>query len=367
MNFGINHDVGTFVDAWTDNSKFIEVKTSGSTGMPKLIKHRKEAMKASARMTCDFLGLQPGMTALICLSTRNIAGMMMVVRTLERQLKVLTAEPGSHPLKDVDPGTVIDFCAMVPAQVYNSLMVPEEKEKLKLIRNLIVGGAPVSYSLQQMIQELPGKVYATFGMTETLSHIAMRRLNGAEASEDYTLMEGITIETGEIESNQAEVPEAHEAASGTLIIHVPYLPEEKVVTNDLVQITGPRTFRWLGRKDHVINTGGYKIIPEQIEELIAREIFEFQIPDSRFQNQDSLRYFISSIPDDKLGERVVLVIENKGNEISEKAMTDYLREKLPVVLARHEMPREFLFTEKFTETPTRKIIRSATMKRIITL
>lgn len=318
-------------------------------------------MRKSAAMTCDFLGLKPGMTALICLSTQNIAGMMMVVRAIERELKVIEVnaeaqsgaqaggKAGSHPLKDVVPGTAIDFCAMVPAQVYNSLMVPEERAKLELISNLIVGGAPVSYSLQQMIKELPGNVYSTFGMTETMSHIALRKLNGADASEDYTLLEGIWVTTGE---------------PGNLIIHAPYLSDEPIITNDLAVITGQRTFRWLGRLDHVINSGGFKIIPEHVEEQISAVMAECleNCLLSQEGQESTQRYFIASLPDEKLGEIPVMVIELHDVPENLKAC---LLSNLPAILARHEMPREFFFTDKFIETPTHKIIRSATMKRIV--
>ncbi|HLO89695.1 MAG TPA: enolase C-terminal domain-like protein [Lentimicrobium sp.] len=368
-------EVQAFLSHWNDPSDFIEVKTSGSTGLPKLIRHTKKAMLISAKMTCDFLGLKSGMTALICLSTNNIAGMMMVVRAIERDLKVIAVDPGSHPLKDVDPNTVIDFCAMVPAQVYNSLMVPEEKAKLELIRNLIVGGAPVSYNLQQMIRQLPGNVYSTFGMTETMSHIALRKLNGAGASDDYTLLEGVSIETGSGDGSNEMSNSKEHSTTGKLIIHAPYLSDKPIVSNDLVEITGPRTFKWLGRQDHVINSGGYKTIPELIEERIAPVMFEILIPNSHpgsvalhpatgISNHSTQRYFISSVPDEKLGEIPVLVIEWPGNETSKTAIRTSLAEKLPAILARHEMPREFLFAEKFIETPTHKIIRSAIMKRI---
>lgn len=352
-------DMYTFVNMWYDDLNSIEVKTSGSTGLPKLIRHKKQAMLASAKMTCDFLGLKPGMSALICISTKNIAGMMMVVRAIERDLKVIMVEPGSHPLKDLDPGTSSDFCAMVPAQVYNSLSVPEEREKLANIRNLIIGGAPVSYTLQEQIKKLPGNVYATFGMTETMSHIALRKLNGADASDEFTLLDGITIEAGE---------------NGNLIIHATYLSDEPIITNDLAEITGQRTFRWLGRLDHVINSGGFKIIPEQLEEKMATVMAACFPPEQLSGKPDHMealastrRYFITSLPDEKLGEKPVLVIELPAERAySKKEISDCLLEKLPHVLARHEMPREFFFTEKFIETPTRKIIRSATMKRIIT-
>lgn len=343
-----------FVNRWVDDSEFIEVKTSGSTGLPKLIRHRKEAMRESARMTCDFLGLQPGMKAMLCLSTRNIAGMMMVVRAFERDLEILAVNPGSHPLKEmhlsgqagnsIQNADVIDFCAMVPGQVFNCLQDGEEKRKLEFVRNLIIGGAPVSYTLQQQISELPGNVYLTFGMTETMSHIALRKLNGSDASDEFTLLDGITIETGE---------------AGNLIIHAPYLSAEPIITNDLAEITGRRTFKWLGRQDHVINNGGFKIIPELTESRMAGVM-------SRFLENDghsTQRYFIGSIPDEKLGEVPVLVIEMPVPENKDQLSKEILT-ALTTILPRHELPREVYYTQKFIETPTGKIIRSATMKRL---
>lgn len=348
-----------FVNRWTDDSDYIEVKTSGSTGLPKLIRHKKQAMRESARMTCDFLGLLPGMKALICLSTRNIAGMMMVVRAFERELDMVAVEPGGHPLRDGEPfnSDYIDFCAMVPAQVYNSLWVPEEKSKLELIRNLIIGGAPVSYKLEQMIRELPGNVYLTFGMTETMSHIALRKMNGADASDEFALLEGITIEAGK--ESDPETEKLQENHTGNLIINAPYLSSEPIITNDLVEITGPRTFRWLGRLDHVINSGGFKIIPELTESRIAGAISRFVEDDG----QSTRRFFISSLPDEKLGEVPVLVIEMPvpGNK---EVLAGKILASLSTILPQHELPREVYFIHKFIETPTGKIIRSATMQRL---
>lgn len=340
-------DLFSFVRHWTDASDFVEVRTSGSTGLPKIIKHTKTAMRESATKTNDFLQLKSGMTALLCLSTRNIAGMMMVVRTFERDLNLLTVAPDGHPLKGMAAGTVIDFCAMVPAQVYNSLQVPEERRVLESMRHLIIGGAPVSYALHEQLKELPGRVWATFGMTETISHIALRKLNGQDASEEYTLLEGVAMETGD---------SAVIGAIGNLIIHAPYLAPEAIVTNDVVEMTGPRTFRWLGRQDHVINSGGFKIFPEMVEEKIAGVMSGLSslAGDADHATQ---RYFIGSIPDEKLGEVPVLVVE--------MPTPDSLLASLAGVLPRHEVPREILFVEKFIETPTGKIIRSATLKKLI--
>ncbi len=371
-------DLFDFVKKWAGPEDFIEVKTSGSTGLPKLLRHRKDAMRESARMTCDFLGLREGMKAMVCLSTRNIAGMMMVVRAFERDLDIIAVPPNSHPLRYPDEPVTIDFCAMVPAQVYNSLQDDDERLKLYNIKNIIIGGAPVSYALQQEIRKMPGNVWATFGMTETMSHIAMRKLNGPDASDDrYHLLEGITITTGK---------------KGNLIIDAPYLPGKSIKTNDLVEITGPDTFRWLGRADHVINSGGKKIFPETVECIIAPVIWKIfsasaSLSDSsatlsdtstssrseknettlsdRTLTSSTQRYFIAAMPHDRLGEVPVLVVEQPepSTETRESNLIT-LQHELSAILPHHEMPRDIRYIKKFIETPTGKIIRSATLKRL---
>ncbi len=340
-------DLFEFVKLWDGPDDFIEVKTSGSTGLPKLIRHKKEAMRQSATRTCDFLGLQPGMRALLCLSTRNIAGMMMVVRAFVRDLDLIVAPPNSHPLRYFDEPMTIDFCAMVPAQVYNSVKDDDERLKLFNIRNIIIGGAPVSYALQHEISRMPGHVWATFGMTETMSHIAMKRLNGESPVEDYRLLEGVTIETGK---------------KGNLVINAPYLSDKSIVTNDLVEITGTDTFRWLGRADHVINSGGKKIFPESLEAKIAQAVSMI----FGSHNESTQRYFIAAVSHERLGDVPVLVVEHPAPSDTEKEENmSRLQHELSTILPRHEMPREIRYVAKFTETPTGKIIRSATMKKKI--
>ncbi len=339
-------DLFDFVKRWDGPEDFIEVRTSGSTGLPKLIRHKKEAMLQSAKMTCDFLGLKRGMRALICLSATNIAGMMMVVRAFERELDILAVPPDGHPLRYLDSPVQIDFCAMVPAQVYNSLQTEEERIRLNNLETIIIGGAPVSHVLQQEIRILKGNVWLTFGMTETMSHIALRKLNGRDASEEFKILEGIRIDVKE-NSN-----------TGHLIVRAPYLSDEFIVTNDLVELTGPGTFKWLGRGDHVINSGGKKIFPEAVESKIAPVI------DNIFKSS-MVRYFITPVPHERLGEVPVLVIElpEPSSQDSEMHMM-LLQRELSAILPRHEIPRDILYAEKFIETPTGKIIRSATVKRL---
>ncbi len=187
--------INRFLTAWNDASDKILVHTSGSTGKPKPLWVEKRRMLASARITCDFLGLKEGDTALLCLSTDFIAGKMMVVRALERKMRLITVEPSGHPLASVEQP--IDFAAMVPMQVYNTLQVPEERDKLMNIRHLIIGGGAIDDDLAQALKDFPHFVWSTYGMTETLSHIALRRLNGAEASGYYVPFDGVDVSLNE--------------------------------------------------------------------------------------------------------------------------------------------------------------------------
>lgn len=220
-----------FFSEWNNDSDRVLVHTSGSTGKPKPMMVEKKRMLNSARITCDFLGLKPGDSALLCMSLDYIAGKMVVVRSIERHLHLISVSPSGHPLKNIDLKDIngkdvngeINFAAMVPMQVYNTLQVPEERERLTHIRHLIIGGGAIDASLEKELQALPGNIaiWSTYGMTETLSHIALRRINGAEASEWYQPFDSVKI-------SQTE--------EGCLVIDAPLVCAETLVTNDIVEI-----------------------------------------------------------------------------------------------------------------------------------
>ena len=188
-----------FLAEWNNDSPYVEVKTSGSTGEPKRMMVEKRRMLNSARITCDFLGLKPGDTALLCMSLDYIAGKMMVVRSIERGLKLITVEPSGHPLKSTqkEPSLLCTFAAMVPMQVFNSLQVPEERKRLMQIKHLIIGGGAIDEAMEKELRTFPNAVWSTYGMTETLSHIALRRINGPEASDWYTPFASVNISKSE--------------------------------------------------------------------------------------------------------------------------------------------------------------------------
>lgn len=284
----------------------MEVKTSGSTGEPKRMMVEKRRMLNSARITCDFLGLKPGDTALLCMSTDYIAGKMMIVRSIERGLKLIEVEPCGHPLAQNSKFSILksklDFSAMVPMQVYNSLQVPDEKERLMAIRHLIIGGGAIDDAMEAELRTFPNAVWSTYGMTETLSHIALRRISGPEASEWYVPFPTVKLSTTD---------------EGCLVIDAPEVCADTLTTNDIVELKPDGRFRVLGRKDNVICSGGIKI---QIEE-VERELKPYaRVP-----------YIISKKKDEKFGEIVVLLTEGDTDEmkaICEEHLPKYHRPKL---------------------------------------
>ena len=310
-----------FLEEWNNPSLYVHVQTSGSTGAPKPMLVEKQRMLNSARITCDFLGLREGDTALLCMSLDYIAGKMMVVRSIERGLKLTTVEPSGHPLST--PHSPLDFAAMVPMQVYNSLQVPEEKERLKQIRHLIIGGGAIDDALAAALRTFPNHVWSTYGMTETLSHIALRRLNGPEASEWYTPFPSVKVSLNE---------------DSCLVIDAPLVCPSRLVTNDIAELssgTDPEVkFRILGRKDNVICSGGIKIQIETVERQLRPHL---QAP-----------FLITKRPDAKFGEVVVLLTEGTVPEAQEVCER---------ILPKYHQPRVYLHVDQIPLTATGKPAR----------
>ena len=332
-----------FLDEWNNDSERVLVHTSGSTGAPKPLWVEKRRMEASARITCDFLGLKEGDTALLCMPLDYIAGKMMVVRSLVRKLKLIVVEPTGHPLSNTTPHQLsrgLTFAAMVPMQVYNSLQVPEERERLCQIRHLIIGGGAIDDALARELKDFPNYVWSTYGMTETLSHIALRRLNGAEASEWYTPFDNVRISQSE---------------DGCLVIDAPEVCAERLVTNDIVEISQGR-FRVVGRKDNVICSGGIKIQAEEVERALKPHL---HVP-----------FMITKRKDSKFGEIVVMMVEDRGERREEggKRIEDSLKTRLQRLcrehLPKYWQPRDFVFVEKIPMTETGKIARKECQCRI---
>ena len=330
-----------FLSEWNNDSDTVLVHTSGSTGKPKPMMVEKKRMLNSARITCDFLGLKPGDSALLCMSLDYIAGKMVVVRSIERHLHLISVSPSGHPLKDVNEE--ITFAAMVPMQVYNTLQVPEERERLSRIRHLIIGGGAIDAALEQELQSLPGDIaiWSTYGMTETLSHIALRRINGDEASEWYQPFDSVRI-------SQTE--------EGCLVIDAPQVCAETLVTNDIVEIepyiynkVEKLRFRIKGRKDNVICSGGIKIQIEEVETLLKPHLEKpFMLARKKDGKFGEIAVLLSEDEDIKRVEATVrrLLSDEKSSDESEKS-SDHKKYK-------YWIPKEFRYVEHLPLTETGK-------------
>ena len=315
-----------FILEWLNDEPIIIVQTSGSTGTPKKISIHKENIINSALATGQYFQLKPKDKALLCLPCHYIAGKMMVVRAFVLGLDLWMSNP-SEPSKGIN--TSMGFAAMVPLQVEN--LLDNNLPFIKNIKQLIIGGAAVSPSLLKQLQSIKTQCFATYGMTETITHIAIKTLNGKQSSDDYQLLPHVKIEKDERDC---------------LVIDAPKIVKEKIVTNDIVEIISPQKFKWLGRFDNVINSGGVKLFPEQIEQKLSSII--------------SSRYFISSLPDEKLGEKVVLVIENKSMKYNDEFVK--LVHGISDALGKFERPKTTFFISPFIETATGKVKRKETLK-----
>lgn len=332
--------VNDFLQEWNSPSETLLVHTSGSTGKPKPMWVEKQRMLNSAHITCDFLGLRPGDSALLCMSLDYIAGKMMVVRSIERKLRLFSVKPSGHPLSDESLAKMVemdfDFVAMVPMQVYNTLQVPQERERLSRIKHLIIGGGAINDALAEELRSLPGTVWSTYGMTETLSHIALRRLNGEEASEWYQPFDSVGVSLN---------------SDGCLVIDAPLVCSEPLVTNDIAEIKQQETsshssdassslktssphvlFRIKGRKDNVICSGGIKIQIEEVENLLRQHL--------------DAPFLLAKKKDEKFGEIAVLVTESGDLEGVEAICRQ--------VLPKYWVPRQYLHFDQLPMTETGK-------------
>lgn len=318
-------DLGRFLVQWLSDPETITVQTSGSTGSPKPIQIAKRAMVASALATDVALQASHCPDALLCLSPNYIAGMMMVVRAMTYGQNLVTVKPDGHPFRNLAEGVEPGFAAMVPAQVFNSLQDDHFRERFMKIRKLIIGGGEIAHALEELLKDYPGEIYATYGMTETITHIALRRINGSASEEYFSTLTGVTVDLDE---------------RGCLIIKASHISKDPIVTNDLAELADEQHFRWLGRYDHVINRGGQKIIPEQMEKILAPFI--------------SQRFYLVGQPDDKFGRVPVLFIESDPwPDFQMSGLQTAIHELLP----HYARPVRIYFRSRFEETTSGKVKR----------
>lgn len=312
--------IGNFLLDWLDPNDTVEVKTSGSTGVPKVIRLHKQQMVNSALATADFFDLQAGMNALLCLSAEHIAGKMMLVRAMVSGLELKCIPPSSTPLSR--RATDYDFCAMVPLQLSNSI------DAIERVKTLIVGGAPLSHQLARKVVDKSTRIYETYGMTETITHVAVRKVESVVKP---------------MRQNFLALPEVRfdQDDRGCLVITAPKIASRPIVTNDVVRLVSGTEFQWLGRYDNVINSGGVKLFPEQIESKLAPYI--------------SNSFFVAAMEDETLGQKLVLLIEGTTDI---PALEEQLERNND--LSRFERPKNVFSLPKFLETETGKIRRKET-------
>lgn len=306
--------IGKFLVEWLNNDDFIFVQTSGSTGIPKKIYIPKKAMIASAHATGSFFNLVPKSSALLCLSADYIAGKMMLVRAILLGLELDYVEPSSAPLKEVSKE--YDFVAMVPLQVEESL------QKIHLIKKMIIGGAKLKSSLIERLKKSSAEIYETYGMTETVSHIAVKKIGEL----CFTILPTIKIEVDN---------------RNCLVIHAPNLYPDAIVTNDIVDLLNEKQFVLKGRIDSIINSGGIKIYPEELEEKMSGKLDQ--------------RFFFSSILDETLGEQLILIIEGKPFEINQEIFEGF---------TKFQKPKAIYFVNEFVEAGNNKINRKLTRAKL---
>jgi len=312
-------EVEEFLAEWNSTSEVIMAQTSGSTGAPKQIKLSKKGLLFSARNTNTFFKLNENSKALLCLPLATIGGKMMLVRALESKMTLFIDSPSSNPLSKRDE--YFDFVAVTPMQL--SKMVQESLHKTSKIKSILVGGAPMNENLICQLKENKLTVYHGYGMTETASHVSLRKV-GFESDEYYKAMPGIHFSYGN---------------NKTLTIHYPALHDAPIETTDSVELIDEFKFKWVGRNDFVVNSGGIKIHVEEIEYELSTFI---QLP-----------FFVAGIPDDVLGEKLILCIESNDNEV----IIDF--NFLGV-----KKPREVMYFAKFSYTESGKINRKATVNQL---
>ena len=319
------HPIGDFIEEWLSPYPFLYIHTSGSTGAPKKISVQKNRMLYSASLTAQFFEFQSGEKALLCLPVNYIAGKMMIVRAMFSGLNLICIPPSQNPLETLSPDLQIDFAPMIPLQ-YQSI---ENSPALSQIKNILIGGGALNEDLERRVSSVKTQLFHGYGMTETLSHIALRKVNGENKTDYYTALPEIQLGIDD---------------RNCLTILAPHLIDGLLITNDVIELIDKNKFLWKGRYDHVINSGGIKLHPEILEKKLHSILFE-------------RRFFITSKEDKKLGEKLILIIE--GNPLADSAIQQFY-ERMKPLLDKYELPKEIYFVEKFVQTESGKINRLQT-------
>lgn len=316
-------EIATFVEEWNSEAVSFSMHTSGSTGTPKIIQHSREALIQSALRTNQFFKLDVTSFFFLCLPIQHIGGRMMLIRAIVAKAKIVCVAPTSNPLSAEVFSLPITFAAFTPMQCFDILQHKQSATLFSSIHHVIIGGGKISDALLTLLKNRPNAIYETFGMTETISHIALRSI--APITENYfQCLEGISVATNEESLLQIKVDD-----------------QEAISTNDVVEIIDSTRFRWLGRQDDVINTGGIKVFAHQIE--------------SKLQSKFSVPFFITAMNDDKFGQRVVLVLQSQ--EVAESLTKSSFE-----TLSNYERPKSIFVLKQFEYSALGKVLKKSSIE-----
>ena len=312
----------SFLHEWYNDTNYITVNTSGSTGSPTSIHLKKTVVLHSALKTCEIFKLSQDSTAVLALPVNYVAGKLMLIRAIACGLNLLLIEPDSNPILHINGK--IDFIALTPMQLKNGLPL---HEKINLCHTILLGGSPIDSSIMEQLNTYDSNIYQSYGMTETATHVALRPINHAETIQPYTAIPGVFFETDN---------------RNCLLIYAKHVSKKAIVTNDIVELIDNTQFYWKGRFDFVINTGGIKVFPEEIEKRISKVI--------------NFPFYITGKSDEKLGEKVVIIIQKENYDA-------YLKheEKIKILLSKYEIPRDIIKVKKIRFSENGKIIREISL------
>ncbi len=325
-----------FCTNWMLGQETFKQYSSGSTGQAKLIVLERQKMIWSAQQTNAFFNLNNGSKFLLCLDPNYVGGKMMLVRAMEVGATVVVVPPSSTPFEYLD-GAPFTFAAMVPMQIETCLGSDAGVLFLQSIENIIVGGGPLSTPAQSQLAQFNNHSYATYGMTETVSHIALKPINELLNQQPFIILGDVQIKA----SNE-----------GTLMVQSKITDNQWLTTTDIVELLSSNQFFWRGRKDFIINSGGIKLNPETIE----NEIIQL-LPTTT----EALSLFVGSLPDKKLGRAAVLVVQGVW---SEKWMEHLLH--IRPKFKKHNFPKQVLFMKSLPHTQNGKINRIELNRLILT-
>lgn len=312
----------SFLHEWYNQTNFITVNTSGSTGSPSSISLKKKAVFQSALITCELFNLTEKTSAVLALPVNYVAGKLMLIRAIASGLNLLLIEPNSNPLASLKGE--IDFIALTPMQLKHGFSCPN---KINLCHTILIGGSPIDPTMTEQLFDYKSNIFQSFGMTETATHVALRPLNHTETIQPYKAIPGVFFETDN---------------RNCLLINAPHLSNTPIVTNDIVELIDNTQFYWKGRFDFVVNTGGIKVFPEEIEKKIYK-ILKFP-------------FYIAGKPDEELGEKIVIIVQSENYD-------DYLNheKEIKMLLSKYETPRDIIKVKKIRFSENGKVIREISL------